>query len=141
MFLFAHLMTAYLYDQTSVADLDQQLSPEVFPQGPLRLDEAYVYAYHPRCLAKCSSYSRIMKRLNTAGPTHAQALKLLTWMVCAKRRMYWREVQCAVSIDIDEQTVDWDRKKLSVDSKELGGSLVEMYADDTIALVHHTAKR
>jgi hypothetical protein len=55
--------------------------------------------------------------------------------------MYWREVQCAVSIDIDEETVDWDRKKLSVDSKELGGSLVETYADGTIALVHHTAKR
>jgi hypothetical protein len=82
-----------------------------------------------------------MKRLNTAGPTHAQTLKLLTWMVCAKRRMYWREVQCAVSIDIDEETVDWDRKRLSVDSKELGGSLVEMYVDGTIAIVHHTAKR
>jgi hypothetical protein len=40
MFLFARLMTAFLYDQTSIADLELQLSPELFPQGPLRLDEA-----------------------------------------------------------------------------------------------------
>lgn len=39
MFLFARLMTAYLYDQTSTAELEEQLSPETFPQGPLRLDE------------------------------------------------------------------------------------------------------
>lgn len=40
MFLFARLMMSYLNDQTSVADLEQQLLPERFPQGPLRLDEA-----------------------------------------------------------------------------------------------------
>jgi hypothetical protein len=41
MFLFARLMTAYLYDQPTVADLEDQLLPENFPQGPFRLDEAY----------------------------------------------------------------------------------------------------
>lgn len=40
MFLFARLITSYLYDQTSVSDLEAQLLPENFPQGPLRLDEA-----------------------------------------------------------------------------------------------------
>ncbi|KAH4922495.1 hypothetical protein HBI23_095700 [Parastagonospora nodorum] len=126
MFLFARLMTAYLYDQTSVADLDEQLSPATFPQGPLKLEEAY---------------SRIIQRLSAGAPTHVQTLKLLRWMVCAKRPMYWREIQCAVSVDLDDQVVDWDRRKFSVDSKELGGSLVETSADGTIILVHHTAKR
>ncbi|KAH4106786.1 hypothetical protein HBI82_035170 [Parastagonospora nodorum] len=126
MFLFARLMTAFLYDQTSVADLDEQLSPATFPQGPLKLEEAY---------------SRIMQRLNTGTATHVQTLKLLRWMVCAKRPMYWREIQCAVSVNMDDQVVDWDRRKFSIDSKELGGSLVETSADGTIILVHHTARR
>lgn len=82
-----------------------------------------------------------MNRLNKASPTHAQSLKLLTWMVCAKRPMKWCEVQCAVSVDMDNQTVDWDRRHFSVDSKDLGGSLVEIYSDGTITLVHHSAKR
>jgi hypothetical protein len=82
-----------------------------------------------------------MQRLSNSAPTHAQSLKLLTWMVCAKRPMKWHEIQCAVSIDIDNQNVDWKRRKFSVDSKELCGSLVEVYADGTVNLVHHTAKR
>jgi hypothetical protein len=87
------------------------------------------------------SYSRIMQRLNQASATHAQSLKLLTWMVCAKRPMNWREIQCGISIDLDDQTVDWDRRKFRVDSKELCGSLVEISANGIIILVHHTAKR
>jgi hypothetical protein len=82
-----------------------------------------------------------MQRLSKATPTHVQSLKLLTWMVCAKRPMKWHEIQCAVSIDIDNQNVDWERRKFSVDSKELCGSLAEVYADGTVNLVHHTAKR
>jgi len=141
MFLFARLITAFLYDQTSVADLDEQLSPATFPQGPLKLEEVYVYVHFVLQSAKCSSYSRIMQRLNTGTATHVQTLKLLRWMVCAKRPMYWREIQCAVSVNIDDQVVDWDRRKFTVDSKELGGSLVETSADGTIILVHHTARR
>jgi len=88
-----------------------------------------------------TSYSRIMQRLTKTAPPHEQTLKLLTWMVCAKRPMKWREIQCAVSIDIEEQVVDWDRKQFSVDSKDLCGSLVEVHADGTVNIVHHTAKR
>jgi hypothetical protein len=94
-----------------------------------------------KAITKPCSYSRILQRLNKASPVHAQSLMLLTWMVCAKRPMKWREVQCAVSIDTDDQTVDWDRRQFSVDPKELCGSLVEIFADGTIILVHHTAKR
>jgi hypothetical protein len=81
-----------------------------------------------------------MQRLSTVAPMQAQSLRLLTWMVCAKRPMKWREIQCAISIDLDDQIVDWDRKRFAVDSKELCGSLVELHADGTVNLVHHTAK-
>lgn len=82
-----------------------------------------------------------MQRLAVATPTYMHSLKMLTWMVCAKRPLKWREIQCAVAIDVDGQTVDWDRRRFSVDSKELCGSLAEIHSDGTLNLVHHTAKR
>lgn len=82
-----------------------------------------------------------MQRLSKGTPTHSQSLKLLTWMVCAKRSMKWREIQCAIALNLDEQDVDWERKRFAVDHKELCGSLVELHKDGTINLVHHTAKR
>jgi hypothetical protein len=39
MFLFAHLMTSYLFDLTSLAELEYELSPERFPQGATRLED------------------------------------------------------------------------------------------------------
>jgi hypothetical protein len=42
MFLFAHLMTSYLLDQSSRAELEKELLPENFPQGGTRLEEMYV---------------------------------------------------------------------------------------------------
>lgn len=33
-------MSAYLYDQTSLKKLDEEIAPQMFPQGPLRLEEA-----------------------------------------------------------------------------------------------------
>lgn len=42
MFLFAHLIASYLFDQTSLAQLEDELSPGKFPTGPARLDELYV---------------------------------------------------------------------------------------------------
>lgn len=55
--------------------------------------------------------------------------------------MKWREIQCAIALNLDEQDVDWERKRFAVDHKELCGSLVELHKDGTINLVHHTAKR
>ncbi|USP81220.1 hypothetical protein yc1106_08494 [Curvularia clavata] len=42
MFLFAHLMTSYLIDQDSRAELDKELLPENFPQGGTRLEAIYL---------------------------------------------------------------------------------------------------
>lgn len=88
------------------------------------------------------SYARIMRRLFTEErATQSDSKKLLSWLVCAKRPLKWREIQCAVSIDLDEQTLNWEQGRFRVDSKDLCGSLVEVQTDDTVSLVHHTAKR
>jgi len=87
-------------------------------------------------------YSRIVRQLfESETPQKKDAVKLLGWLVCAKRPLKWREIQCAVAIDQDEGTVNWMQNRLQVDSKDLCGSLVEIHTDDTIGLVHHTAKR
>ena len=65
---------------------------------------------------------------------------LLTWLVCAKRSIKWREIQGAKSIDIEGQSVDFDKLRFRVDSKDLCGSLVEIKSDDTVEFVHLTAK-
>ncbi|KAF2116189.1 hypothetical protein BDV96DRAFT_645526 [Lophiotrema nucula] len=122
MFLFAKLMSAYLYEQSSLGQLEEELIPGSFPKGPTRLNELY---------------GRIMRRISTRKDT----VKLLGWFVCSRRPLKWREIQCAVSIDLEEQTVDWKRKRIVFDPKDMFGSLVEVQADDTVKLVHYSAKR
>lgn len=46
-----------------------------------------------------------------------------------------------MSIDVAELSVDWANKRFSVDSKDLCGSLVEVYADGIVNIVHQSAKR
>jgi len=87
-------------------------------------------------------YSRIIDRVfnEAKEPERKIAAQLLSWIVCAKRPLKWQEIQGAVSIDLDTQTVDFDERRLSVDSKHLCGSLVEIRPGGVVDLVHLTAK-
>ena len=69
-----------------------------------------------------------------------QALTLLGWVVTAKRPLTWPEIQGAVSIDIEDQIVDFDERSLVVDIGALCGSLVERLPGDRIELVHTSAR-
>ncbi|CAI6242163.1 unnamed protein product [Periconia digitata] len=127
MFLFARLMSHYLHDQGNVGELNRELSPATFPRGPLRLEDIY---------------GKITRKLfGRSDAIRSDSKKLLSLMICAKRPLKWREIQCAVSIDIDEEIVNWEENRFPVDSKDLCGSLVEIYSDGTVNLVHHTARR
>lgn len=68
-----------------------------------------------------------------------QATKLLGWMVCAKRRLTWKEMQVALSVDIENQTIEYKNKSLRKHIHEICGSLVSVH-DDRVWLVHSTAK-
>ncbi|KAF2848794.1 hypothetical protein T440DRAFT_490948 [Plenodomus tracheiphilus IPT5] len=50
------------------------------------------------------------------------------------------EAQCAVSIDVADQSVDWDHKHITVEPKDLCGSLVELHNDGAVNIVHKSAK-
>src|SRR5438105_2793080 len=87
-------------------------------------------------------YARIVARVfEQANDSERQGSKtLLSWLVCAKRSISWREIQGAKSIDVETQWVDFERLRFRVDSKDLRGSLVEIRSDGTVELVHLTAK-
>ena len=65
---------------------------------------------------------------------------LLGWLVCTKRPLKWHEIQGAKSIDIGRRSVEMERRRFRVDSKDLCGSLVEIRGDGAVELVHLTAK-
>ncbi|KAL3475095.1 hypothetical protein BJX99DRAFT_259710 [Aspergillus californicus] len=123
MFLFARLVIYNLNNQVSRADFNQETSSEILPKG---LDEAY---------------DRIISRTVSGNDPKARyAKKLLAWIVCAKRSLKWHEIQGAISIDLDTRQIDFENRKLLVNSKELCGSLVEIRPSGAIELVHTTAK-
>jgi hypothetical protein len=123
MFLYAKLVMDNLYNQPTRGDMIEAIKLENFPDG---LKEAY---------------ERIVKRIkHTAHEKEWQkALKLLGWMVCCKRQLTWKEVQVALSIDIDNQTIDYDDRRLRRHIHDICGSLVQV-SGDRVALVHSTAK-
>ena len=67
--------------------------------------------------------------------------QLLGMLACAKRSLKWTEIQGAVSIDMENRTVDFEGQRFRIDSKTLCGSLVEIRRDGSVELVHVTAKQ
>lgn len=124
MFLFAKLVMLNLHAQTSREQLMFEIAESRFPKG---LKEAY---------------QRIMVRIkqNATSAEWEIAKKLLGWMVCARRPLKWQEIQGAVSIEPNEQTINFDDRKLRVHIRDLCGSLVQVLPGDRVELVHSTAK-
>ena len=52
----------------------------------------------------------------------------------------WREIQAAVSINPNDQTFDFDDKKLRGSVEEYCGSLIQVLSGGRVELVHTTAK-
>jgi hypothetical protein len=131
MFLYAKLVNMNLYEQPN-RKLFFQVKPSV---GVL---------YASSSSLTSSSYDRIIERI--IGPNvlprsrSVNARKLLGWLTCAKRTLKWREVQGAVSIDLDDGTLCTDLQ-FQDDCKDLCASLVERTTDGSVALVHSTARK
>ncbi|CAO2649603.1 Nn.00g069880.m01.CDS01 [Neocucurbitaria sp. VM-36] len=122
MFLYAKLVLQNLYAQPTQELLIVAIK-EDFPDG---LKEAY---------------ERILRRIHrTSSPREwDEAKRLLGWMVCAKRRLTWKEIQVALSIDIERQEIEYDARRLRKHIQDICGSLV-LVTGDRVSLVHSTAK-
>ena len=55
------------------------------------------------------------------------------------RPLRWREIQCAISTDTDAGILN-PEQRLVMGPKGICGSLVEQQPDDSLRLVHTTAK-
>lgn len=64
---------------------------------------------------------------------------VLSWLVVAKRPLKWYEVQCLKAINLDKESVEYDREKFIIGPKDLFHSLVDWGEDGTIRLVHLSA--
>ncbi|KAI1410433.1 hypothetical protein F5Y13DRAFT_167760 [Hypoxylon sp. FL1857] len=123
MFLFARLLAEYLFSQSSRENLLYELDPSKLP---VKLDDAY---------------SRILHRITENKPLDlAQEIwMVLGWIVCAPRPLRWREIQGAVSLDIENQEINHERRFLD-SPKDLFASLIEVQLNDAVELIHGTAR-
>lgn len=123
MFLYAKLVMPNLLKQPTKEKLLQEIQATRFPTG---LGEAY---------------ERIVAwiKTNTSEAEWEIAKTLLGWMVCAKRQLTLREVQVALSLDVEAQQIDYDEKRLRTNIDDICGSLV-LLSGDRVQLVHSTAK-
>ncbi|ETS83638.1 hypothetical protein PFICI_05514 [Pestalotiopsis fici W106-1] len=123
MFIFARLFAEYLFNLGSPDQLKQELNPE---RLPVELDDLY---------------DRILYRITDSRPEPLSAMirKVLGWIVAAQRPLRWRELQGAISVDLETQDVNFEKRLL--DSPDiLFASLVQQESDDSITLIHSTAK-
>jgi hypothetical protein len=86
-------------------------------------------------------YHRIVHRiLDPLAVYRKYVLMVLSFLVCAKRAVKWYEIQGLQSIDLDSRGSKFHERSFKVDAKDLCGSLVEVRPNDTVELVHVTAK-
>lgn len=100
---------------------------------------------------KTKRYQRVVARVLDRPPPRKRdaAEKILRWIVCAARPLYWREIQAFFCINPEDGTCD--TKRLRVDPcKAICGSLVEVEpcslepkaeSETRLKLVHATAGR
>ncbi|KAF8457906.1 hypothetical protein BDZ91DRAFT_852248 [Kalaharituber pfeilii] len=123
MFLYCSIVLKHLYDQGTIAQLEKELSPNIFPTG---LEKAY-----ERIVSQIYSTSNIQMQ---------NAAKILDLIACAKRPLKKHEVQAVFAIDVHERTVDFAKRALIDDVNDLCGSLIEVNKEGTIQFVHMTAR-
>ncbi|KAJ4353074.1 hypothetical protein N0V95_003669 [Ascochyta clinopodiicola] len=123
MFLYAKLVLENLIAQPTRDDLIKGIQRDNFPIG-LR-----------------GAYERILRSMKQVSSPEEweKAKKLLGWMICAKRRLTWKEIQVALSIDVDNESIEYDDRRLRRHIHEICGSLV-LLNGDRVSLVHSTAK-
>lgn len=66
---------------------------------------------------------------------------ILEIIITARRPLKIHEVQGALSIRLEDSSVDFAKRRSLTPLGDICGPIVETHADDTISLVHPTAKQ
>ncbi|KAI0894308.1 hypothetical protein F4806DRAFT_503618 [Annulohypoxylon nitens] len=125
MFIFAKCVLEELYVQPTRHALLAEWKADNFPN---KLDELY---------------ERIVRRvLDHSMESKPEITKrILSWISYSKRPLRWHEIQAVQSIDLEEPSINNENLRLVSGSKDVCSSLVEVYPDQTIQLVHPTLKK
>ncbi|KAF4990997.1 hypothetical protein FGRMN_8118 [Fusarium graminum] len=128
-FLYAHLAIEYLLQQDTKREILDLLKHGVVPA---KLGDLYE-----------SLLNSVKKRLEkqSRGDAKWQRTKLLFgWLVCAKRRLTWHEMQAILCFDQVEFNIDLEGNMMRHDIEHYLGSIVHVLDGEYIRLVHSTAR-
>lgn len=95
-------------------------------------------------------YGRVAVRIfEESSPAEREdATKIIGWLICAQRLLFWREIQAIFCIDPEAGQVNYNEERLRLSCKQLCGSLVDIHharnfqddPDDVVKIVHGTAR-
>jgi hypothetical protein len=90
-----------------------------------------------------SRYGRILARIERreAEAGRSRARQLLEILSCARRTLSVHEIQGMLSVRTDKKSIDFNNRRYLEHFKELCGPLVDVHSDETLELVHATAKK
>lgn len=83
-------------------------------------------------------YDRIYQRLTekTIASNRQLTQRILSWICHAKRPLRWFEIQAAISLNLEDESINESDRRLRHDCKDICASFVEVYEDQTVELVH-----
>lgn len=101
---------------------------------------------------KITRYGRILESLTKGRRERSREriARILELLITARRPLKVHEIQGALSIRLEDSSVDFARRRLLTPSSqscgsnpfsELCGPIIEVHADETASLVHLTAKQ
>jgi len=140
MFIFAKCVLTELYQQPSREHLLREWGAEGFPT---ELKEVYVSSptFGGVVLTNIHRYNRILRRLRDVHIAQWEITKkLLSWISLSMRPLRWYEIQAAISIDLENETINEADRRLVDTSKDLCASFVEVRSDQTVKFVHSTVR-
>ena len=133
MFLLARLIMDYLLDQDCHEDLEEELNSEELPD---EIDQASVSFKKPdRSCTEVFRYARILERTqkkNQSKRRWDRAKVGLNILTTAMRSLKVQEIQGALSIHLEDKSVDFEKRRSVIPLEELLGPLVEVHSDDSV---------
>ncbi|KAL9043378.1 MAG: hypothetical protein Q9214_003434, partial [Letrouitia sp. 1 TL-2023] len=125
MFLLARLILDNLLDQDCYADLEEELNDKLLPNG---IDQAY---------------ARILDRMRKKNQPKRRWLRAkagLDILTMATRQLKAHELQGALSIHLEDRSIDFEKRKSVGGLEELLGPIVELHSDGSVNFIHPTAR-
>ena len=94
-----------------------------------------------------NSYDRVCKTVFRKDPYGRAAVKIIGTIICAARKLRWREVQALFYVDPEHDTCDYDGARLRKGCKAFCSSLIDLQCQEDepeteafLIIVHQTAQ-